>query len=172
VLRERLAKARAAQAPANLEAARRSVAELAAYAAGAGIRLGIENRYHYLDMPMLDEMEALLAAVGAERGGFLYDVGHAQTLENLGFCPHEAWLERYAARMVAVHLHDIRGLIDHHAAGLGEVDWDMVARYLPPSAMRTLEFRSHNTPDQVRASLAFLAEKGCIELVRRGVPAT
>ena len=172
VLKERLVEARAIQAPANLDAACRSVAELAAYAAGSGVRLGIENRYHYLDVPMLDEMEVLLAAVGEARGGFLYDVGHAQTLENLGFAAHEAWLERYAARMVAVHLHDIRGLIDHAAAGLGEVDWDMVARHLPRQAMRTLEFHASNSPDEVRAALDFLAEKGCIELARRGNPAT
>ena len=34
---------------------------------------------------------------------------------------------------------------------------------VPQGAMRTLEFRSHNTPDQVRAALEFLADKGCIE---------
>jgi sugar phosphate isomerase/epimerase len=155
--------ARAEKAEANLAAARRSVAELAEHAAQAGVRLGLENRYHYLDIPLADEMEDLLAVVGPDRGGFLYDVGHAQTLENLGFVPHQVWLERYADRMVAVHLHDIKGLRDHHAAGLGEVDWDMVARYLPREALRTFEFRSHNTPEQLEGALEFLASTGCIE---------
>jgi len=162
-LKERLVDVRAARAGVCLEAACRSVSELADYASEADIRLGLENRYRYLDMPNLDEMESLLAAAGEERAGFLYDVGHGQTLDNLGFFAHEAWLQRYASRMIGVHLHDIKGLVDHHAAGLGEVDWDMVARYLPRDAMRTLEFRAFNTPDEVRAALEFLADKGCIE---------
>ncbi len=162
-LKETLVDARARRAAANLDAACRSIAELAEYAAQAGVRLGLENRYHYLDLPLPDEMEDLLAIAGSERGGFLYDVGHAQTLENLGLVPHQEWLERYADRMVAVHLHDIKGLRDHEAAGLGEVDWDMVARYLPREALRTFEFRAHNTPSQLQDALEFLAGKGCIE---------
>jgi len=161
-LKEALVVARAARAPANLDAARRSIAELEAYATRVGIRLALENRYHYLGIPLPDELEGLPASAGEDRTGFLYDVGHAQTLENLGFVPHREWLERYAARMIGVHLHDIIGLQDHYAAGLGEVDWDMVARYLPVDALRILEFRSHNTPEQLRAALDFLVTKGCI----------
>jgi sugar phosphate isomerase/epimerase len=162
-LKETLMIARAEKAPANLDAARQSIAELAAYAARAGIHLGLENRYHYLDVPLPDEMEDLLAIAGEEQASFLYDVGHAQTLENLGFVRHREWLERYANRMVGVHLHDIKGIRDHFAAGLGEVDWDMVARYLPRKALRTLEFHARNTPDQLETALKFLASKDCIE---------
>ena len=162
-LKGALIAARAEKAAANLESAGRSIAELAEHASRAGIRLGLENRYHYLDMPLPDEMEYLLEIAGEERSGFLYDVGHAQTLENLGLVPHEEWLQRFAERMIAVHLHDIQGLRDHVAAGLGEVDWDLVARYLPLEAMRTFEVRSHHTPDQVHAALEFLASKQCIE---------
>jgi sugar phosphate isomerase/epimerase len=160
---EYLIAARAEQAPANLESAGQSIAELAEYASRAGIRLGLENRYHYLDLPLPDEMEYLLDIAGDERVGFLYDVGHAQALENLGFVPHEEWLQRFAERMMAMHLHDIHGLQDHVAPGLGEVDWDMVARYLPQDAMRTLEVRSYHDPDQLRTALEFLAAKGCLE---------
>lgn len=162
-LTDALIAARAKKAPANLDAARQSITELAAYAERAGIHLGLENRYHYLDVPLPDEMEDLLSVAGKERASFLYDVGHAQTLENLGFVRHGEWLERYADRMVGVHLHDIKGIRDHFAAGLGEVDWDMVARYLPQQALRTLEFHARNTPDQLETALEFLASKGCIE---------
>jgi sugar phosphate isomerase/epimerase len=64
--------------------------------------------------------------------------------------------------MIGVHLHDIRGLVDHYAAGLGEVDWGMVASYLPQEALRTCEVHSRNTPEQIAASLQFLADKGCV----------
>ena len=161
-LKERLVAARAAQAGANLEAVHQSLTELAEYAGRAGIRLGLENRYHFLDIPLLDEMESLLELTNDGRIGFWYDTGHGQTLDNLGFIPHTEWLRRYADRMLGVHLHDIRGLKDHFAAGLGEMDWDMVTAHLPDDIVRTCEFRAHNTPEQVVAAMELLATKGCV----------
>ncbi len=161
--RDRLVTARAAQAEANLEAVQRSLVELAEYAGRLGIRLGIENRYHYLEIPSWDELGQLLEAVGDERVGFWYDVGHAHTLERLGFYAHEAWLQRYASRMIGVHLHDVIGLKDHQAPGSGEVDWKLVVNYLPKDVIiRACEFRHYLTSEQVVAGLQFLADQCCI----------
>jgi sugar phosphate isomerase/epimerase len=160
--KERLVAARAAQAEINMRSLRRSLVELAAYAGRAGVCLALENRYRCLEFPLLDEMSALLDLVDDGRVGFWYDVGHAEKLARLGFGSHEEWLRRYASRMIGVHLHDIKGLRDHYAAGLGEIDWDMVAAYLPADAIRTCEFRNDNTPEQVVAGLQFLADKGCV----------
>ena len=68
---------------------KKSIVELLAYAEPLGIRLGIENRYHYMEFPSPDELEILLGLAGPERIGFIYDVGHAETLDCLGFYPHE-----------------------------------------------------------------------------------
>jgi sugar phosphate isomerase/epimerase len=161
--RDRLITARAAQAEANLEAVQRSLVELAEYAGRLGIKLGIENRYHYLEIPLWDELGRLLEAVGDERVGFWYDVGHAHTLERLGFYAHEALLQRYASRMIGVHLHDVIGLTDHQAPGSGDVDWNLVVNYLPNDAIiRACEVRHYLTAEQVVAGLQFLADKGCI----------
>jgi sugar phosphate isomerase/epimerase len=137
--------------------------ELIQYASRYHIRLGLENRYHYLDIPGLDEMQALLELGDSVQLGFWYDVGHAQALSHLGFYPHEAWLKRFSARIVGVHLHDVRGITDHLSPGSGEVDFSMVASYLPPQAIRTLELQPNNTPAQVQAGLQYLREKGCIK---------
>jgi sugar phosphate isomerase/epimerase len=158
-LKERLMAARVEHVEANLDAVQRSILELLAYAGRAGIRLGLENRYHYLDIPLPHEMERLLDLVDDGRLSFWYDVGHAQTLDNLGFFPHTEWLQRLAPRMAGVHLHDIRGLQDHHAAGLGEIDWEMVASYLPEDILRTCEIHNTNTPEQVAASMRFLTNR-------------
>ncbi len=162
--KERLIDGRAAAADAHLDAVRRSLVELADYAGRTGVRLGLENRYYYQDIPLLDEMGMLLELTNDERIGFWYDVGHAQALENLGLVAHEVWLKRYAPRMLGVHLHDLKGLKDHFAAGLGEIDWDMVAANLPEDAIRVCEFRSFNQPAQVAAAMQFLADKGCVAL--------
>jgi len=145
------------------EAVKKSLLELLDYAAPFRIRLGLENRYHYFDIPSPDEMGALLALAGPERLGFIYDVGHAQAMDRLGFYPHEDWLQRYASRIIETHLHDVVGVIDHHAPGLGEVDFDMVASYLPENAIRTFELQATNSPEQVKAGLKYLVEHGCVK---------
>jgi len=159
-IKAQLVAARAAQAEINLHAVRRSLRELAEYAARQRIRLGLENRYYYHEIPLPDELEALLSLDYDEVIGYWYDVGHAQTLEQLGFCPHEEWLRRFAPRIIGVHLHDAVGINDHRAAGFGQVDWNMVARYLPAEALRTCEFQNDHSPQQVAAGVKWLVEKG------------
>jgi len=160
--KERLVSARAAQADANLESVRRSLVELAEYAVRQGLRLGLENRYYYFEIPLPDELDMLLDLGYEDIIGYWHDVGHAQTLENLGFSPHREWLSRFAQRIVGTHLHDVAGIRDHLAAGLGQIDWDMVARHLPASALRTCEFQTFNSPQQVVAGVQWLTDKGCM----------
>jgi sugar phosphate isomerase/epimerase len=158
---------RAALAPAGFEAVKKSLTELLDYANKFGICLGIENRYHYMEYPSPDELEALLNLAGPDQIGFIYDVGHAQTLDRLGFYRHEEWLKRFAPRMIGAHLHDVIGVKDHFAPGLGEIDFAMVAKYLPENAFRTCEFQPFNTPEQVKAGLNFLIEHRCIHFLRQ-----
>jgi len=166
-LQARLVAARAARADANLDAVRRSLAELADYAGRAGVRLGLENRDHYYEIPLPEEMAWLLEQLDEERVGFWYDVGHAEILARLGFGHRETWLERFGSRTFGVHLHDVRGFDDHLAAGLGELDWAAIAAQLPAGVQRTCEFRSFHTPEQVAAALQLLAAQGCLAQSRQ-----
>jgi sugar phosphate isomerase/epimerase len=160
-LKNQLIAARAAQAPINMDSIRRSLIEIAEYAGARDIQLGLENRYHYFEVPLPDELEELLA-LGLAGVGFWYDVGHAETLEQMGFFKHEEWLRRFGTRIIGAHLHDVVGIDDHHAAGLGQVDWDMVARHFPVKAYRTCEFQNFNSPEQVAAGVQWLIDKGLI----------
>ncbi len=164
-LKEHLIECKASRTDAILEVILRSMRELAAYAGRFGIRLGMENRYHFSDFPGLDEMGVLLDGLDEEIVGFWYDVGHAQALDRLGFYPHDAWLRRFGSRLFGVHFHDVIGLEDHQAPGLGEVDWDIIATYLPQNILHTIEVQPHTSPDQMIASLQFLVDKGCISQV-------
>jgi sugar phosphate isomerase/epimerase len=154
--RERLMAARFARAEANMRSVRRSLLELADYAAPRGVRLGLENRYHYFEIPLPDELDELLDLGCGETVGYWHDVGHAEVLEHLGFGSHEEWLRRFAGHMVGIHLHDVVGVDDHRAAGRGAVDWNLVARHLPAGALRTCEFQPFNSPAQIRAALDLL----------------
>jgi putative hydrolase of the HAD superfamily len=145
-----------------LESVEKSLKELLDYAGRFGVCLGLENRYHYFDIPSQDELDLLLGLAGPEQIGFIYDVGHATAMDRLGFFPGELWLERFCARIYGAHLHDVIGIADHLAPGLGDVDFGKVASYLPVEAFRTLELLPTNTPEQVKDSLTYLAERKCI----------
>jgi sugar phosphate isomerase/epimerase len=152
-----------------LEAVKKSLAGLLDYAGGFNVRLGIENRFHYFDIPTPDEMSEILELAGPDRIGFLYDVGHAQTLDQMGFFSHEGWLKRFAGRMIGVHIHDVTGIQDHRAPGLGEVDFRMVAEHLTKDAFRTIEVMSFNTPEQIKAGMKILIETGCVSLINKEI---
>jgi FMN phosphatase YigB (HAD superfamily)/sugar phosphate isomerase/epimerase len=162
-IKESMGKTRKDFAGPRFEAVKRSIKELLEYAGHAGILLGLENRYYYMEFPSPDELGLLLELAEPEQLGFVYDVGHAQAMDRLGFYPHEEWLQRYSNRMIGVHLHDVIGIADHYAPGLGEVDFDSLAAYLPADAFRTCELQVVNTTEQVKAGLKFLAEHGCVK---------
>ncbi len=161
-LKSQLVEQRASMAGPRLEAVMKSLLELLEYAAPLGVRLGLENRYHYMDIPILDEMEILLSLASPDHIGFWYDAGHAHTLDRLGFFAHEDWLARYAGRIIGVHLHDAKGIDDHGAPGEGEIDFNRISQYLPDDAIHTLELKGDITAEQLLNSLQYLSQKGCI----------
>ena len=166
-LRSQFIRARASKASPHLEVVMQSLQELAGYAESLGISLGIENRDHYYEIPLLDEVDELLS-IDPDTLGYWHDTGHAQKLEHLGFFSHREWLSGFSDRMIGIHLHDIDGLRDHLAPGLGTMDWEMVARYLPAEAMRTFEVRGHNTPEEIMTGARLLVDKGILERMGPG----
>jgi sugar phosphate isomerase/epimerase len=147
----------------HLQPVKKSLGELIEYAVHRGISLGLENRYHYMDIPNPDEMEQLLGLAAPHQLGFIFDVGHAQALDRLGFYPHAEWLHRFALRMLGCHLHDVIGITDHLAPGLGEIDFASIAHFLPGKTFRTCELSPGNTLAQVKEGLGVLIESGCIK---------
>jgi sugar phosphate isomerase/epimerase len=159
--KEQLVAARARKQPANLAAARRSLEEVVPYARAAGIKLGLEVRYYYCEIPNLEEMRILLADF-PDAVYYWHDTGHAQNLENLGFTPQEEWLRDFGPRTLGVHLHDIRGLKDHLIPGMGEIDFGMVASYLPDGAIRTCEFDYPFSEEEMTTGVEFLRKMDCL----------
>lgn len=164
-VRSQFVQSRRDQVGPRLEAVKKSLRELLESADKYCVKLGLENRYHYLDIPIIDELEELLQLADSLHLGFVYDVGHAQALGRLGFFPAEDWLMRYSTRIFGSHLHDIIGLSDHLAPGLGEIDFKAIARYLPESSFRTIEIKPGNTLAQLKESIDYLVQVGCIKYI-------
>ena len=65
--------ARARKQPANFAAARRSLEEVVPYARAAGIKLGLEARYYYCEIPNLSRSQ--IAPAGPQSSGLNADCG-------------------------------------------------------------------------------------------------
>jgi len=153
---------RISKAPPYLEAARRSLEELSEDSRAKGIMLGLETRFYFRETPNIGETEELLRKVEGSLVGYWHDVGHAEVNERLGFAPHEEWLSRFGDRIIGIHLHDVRGICDHRPPGEGDVDWNMVAGYLPHDAIKVCEIAEWNEAEQIRGVVDFLQEQGIV----------
>jgi sugar phosphate isomerase/epimerase len=160
--REELAAWRAERTGPCLDAARRSLRELVDYAAPLGIALGLESRLHYHEIPHPDEALALLESYDENEAGYWHDVGHCEVQARLGMIDINAWFPALSNRTIGSHLHDVDGITDHRAPGAGDVDWSYIAAGLPPAALRVFEIDQRQGDEAVRASIAYLRERGVV----------
>lgn len=161
-LRRRARELRAEAAPRHLPQARRSLAEIAEHATRRGVAIGLENRYHFHEIPSADEMQELLAEYPPHVVGYWHDVGHAEVLDRLGLIDKRRWLQELGHRCLGSHVHDVDGLADHRPPGQGSVDWDYVARGLPPQAPRVFEINQRMPEEAVAAAIPFLRQRGVL----------
>lgn len=161
-IKKRLIKERASKAKDHVQAAEESLRILVDCAVERGVLLGLENRVNYHEIPSLEEMEYFLTAFEGKPIGYWHDVGHAELQDRLGFCSHNEWFSRLESRMIGVHLHDVRGIDDHYAPGIGDLDWDLVARNMPKNTIRVCELANWNAPENVAGAVIFLRSKGIL----------
>jgi sugar phosphate isomerase/epimerase len=103
------------------------------------ITLGIENRYHYNELPGHTEFNRIFETFDGGPIGYWHDCGHAHAGEMLGLISQQELLEARGNRLVGIHLHDARGLDDHRAPGSGEIDFNLLMPYLTPDLPVVIE---------------------------------
>jgi sugar phosphate isomerase/epimerase len=144
----------------HLSAAIDSIRALGEHAQGSGVRLGLECRDAYNEIPSRDEMAEVLAACDGLPVGYWHDAGHGAKLDYLGFLEHEELLRRYADRIVGMHIHDTLAARDHQAPGQGNTDFAMLGRYLREDTIRTLELSRSVSAAQITHALDVLEPLG------------
>jgi len=148
---------RKAKAPAHLKYAVDSLRKLAPYAAKKGIRLAVENRYYYREIPLFEELEEIFRNFESGELFYWHDVGHAEVFERLGLRYHKDLLEAFQKRLLGIHLHDIIGLMqDHQAPGFGTFDFRTIRPYIKKDTMMVIEAHAPATADQIRQGVKFL----------------
>jgi len=170
-LKSELAEERERHAERHLDATLWSLEQLANAADAAGVKLCLENRVHYYEIPLPDELDLLLRELAGPLA-FCFDTGHAYILEQLGYVHHDEWLSSFAGHLAIAHLHDVRvaragsepsdhlvlgtGLQDHVVPSTGVVDFAAVLHRAPQGTLFTCEFDWYHSPEEVQAGLAYL----------------
>lgn len=138
-LRTQMLKERKAKSKQSLARALKSLEQLCRYAQTQKMKLGIENRYYFSEIPSVDEMEVILATFPSPPIYYWHDVGHAQVYENLEFIKHKVGLDKFSQRMIGVHLHDIEDIDDHRAPLKGKFDFTLLKPYITADVLKVLE---------------------------------
>jgi len=133
---------------------------VADYAVEKNIRLGVEGRRGYEEIPNERELPALLDEINSPALGYWHDMGHIQIKENLGFLNHEEWLRAIGPRAIGCHLQDcIWPGQDHQPPFAGDVDLEKLVPLLPADCLYVWELSPRKTADEIRKSVAIWKER-------------
>jgi len=151
---------REAAAPPYLERVKDALRRVMEYAAAKDIRLGIEGRRGYEEIPTEREIPALLDELNSPVFGYWHDLGHIQIKENLCFVNHEEWLRTIAPRTLGCHVQDcIWPAQDHQPPFAGDIDLDKLVPLLPSGCQMVLELSPRKRPDEIHRSTDIWKER-------------
>jgi sugar phosphate isomerase/epimerase len=147
-------------APAYLQRVKDCLRRLIDYATSKNIRLGLESRRGYEEIPTERELPGLLDEMNSPQVGYWHDFGHAQIKENLALLDHAEWLHAIGSRTFGCHVQDcIWPAQDHQPPFTGDVDLEKLVPLLPSNCLFVWEMHPHKTADQIRQSVQVWKER-------------
>jgi sugar phosphate isomerase/epimerase len=129
-----LVTARERASKAALDWVRAALDELIPHAEKHAVKIGMETRSHYEQVPSMHEMQVLLAEyTDCPWIGTWHDFGHVQRQANLGFLDARAFLELNVPRLLGCHVHDVGWPHRDHQIPFssGGVDFDSLLPLVP-----------------------------------------
>ena len=151
---------REAAAPPYLERVKEALRRIVEYATEKKIKLGIEGRRGYEEIPSERELPALLDELNSPFVGYWHDFGHIQIKENLAFLDHAEWLKAIAPRTLGCHVQDcIWPAQDHQPPFAGDVDLARLVPMLPKNCQLVWEMSPRKKADEIRRSVVKWKER-------------
>ena len=140
--------------PTYLERVKDCLRRIIDYAASKSVRLGLESRRGYEEIPSERELPALLDEINSPQLGYWHDFGHAQIKENLAFLDHAEWLRAIGPRAFGCHVQDcIWPAQDHEPPFAGDVDLEKLVPLLPSNCLFVWEMSPRKTADEILQSV-------------------
>jgi sugar phosphate isomerase/epimerase len=127
---------------------------IARQAALSGVKLAIESRSHFEDMPTEREMLALQDHFSDNPFvGYWHDFGHVQLKHNLGLLDHKEWLKSMAAHLIGGHVHDVHWpALDHRVPFSGMIDYAPLLEFFPSDFPLVWELSSSREAAEIRSA--------------------
>jgi sugar phosphate isomerase/epimerase len=149
----RAVKKRERLAPAYLQRVKDCLKAIVEYAATKDVKLGVEGRRGYEEIPSERELPALLDELEAPHVGYWHDFGHIQIKHNLGFLDHAEWLREIGPRAIGCHVQDcIWPAQDHQPPFSGNVDLANLVPLLPRNCAWVWEMSPRRNAAEIRRS--------------------
>ena len=145
--------------PTVLQRVKECLRPIVAHAASKNVRLGIEGRRAYEEIPSERELPELLDEIASPHVGYWHDMGHTQIKQNIGFLNHAEWLQKMAPRTFGCHMQDVKWPgRDHQAPFLGDMKLDALTRLLPPDCQVVWELGPDCSAEEIMRSRAIWKE--------------
>jgi Sugar phosphate isomerases/epimerases len=148
------------RAPIHLQRVKDCLDRIVEHAASKNVRLALESRRGYEEIPSERELPNLLDELNSEQVGYWHDFGHSQIKENLGFIDHSEWLGVVGSRALGCHVQDcVWPAKDHEVPFTGGVDFDKLVPLLPTNCLFVWEMSPNKTADAIRQSVQTWKER-------------
>jgi sugar phosphate isomerase/epimerase len=147
-------------APVYLQRVKDCLFRILEYAESNGVKIGLESRRGYEEIPTERELTALLAEIDGAHVGYWHDFGHSQIKDNLGFIDHVEWLQAVGLRAFGCHVQDcIWPAKDHEPPFTGDVNFEKLVPLLPANCLFVWEMSPNKTADVIRRSMQTWRER-------------
>jgi sugar phosphate isomerase/epimerase len=143
-------------APLYYHRAIEALETIAAKAAEYGVKLAVESRSRFEDMPTEREMLNLQSHFADNPWvAYWHDFGHVQLKHNLGLLDHLEWLERISPHLIGGHVHDVEWPArDHRVPFGGTLDYAELLKFFPPGCPLVWELSPTREAGEIRKALA------------------
>jgi sugar phosphate isomerase/epimerase len=142
-------------APLYYHRAIEALTTITGHAAELGVKLAIESRSRFEDIPNEREMLALQTHFADNPWvGYWHDFGHVQLKHNLGLLDHIEWLESISPHLIGGHVHDVEWPDrDHRVPFAGTLDYAALLKNFPPAVPLIWELSPSRDAKEIRNAL-------------------
>lgn len=143
-------------APLYFQRAVDALGQLGEKAAEYGVKLAVESRSRFEDMPTEREMIRLQEQFAEHPWiGYWHDFGHVQLKHNLGLLDHVEWLRRISPHLIGGHVHDVQWpQRDHRVPFTGTLDYQELLPFFPENCPLVWELSPTRKSEEIREALA------------------
>lgn len=154
-LKNKLIKKRSQLSPLYLERAKDSIKKIIGKAEEHNVKLAIESRSAYEDVPNETEMIDLMKEYeNNPLVGYWHDFGHVHRKHNLGLLNHYEWLKTMHPFIIGGHLHDVKWPHrDHHVPFSGQINFEDLMKNFHSTSPIVLELSSRRPTEDIKKSM-------------------